>query len=201
MSNQKIKSIKTNGITFSLPDFKFSVRDDNFIHIYSQGFTADVSINNAQIEYEKPKLLKRPDGSLISEPERSTEIYRINPYNFKVYYDKFIPNDDGTKLGYNFLKEDGQKAEKKAQMLSKQLEIKNEIDRLNAEEGWVANWKSQNQSKSYLSHDHTYPDGLVNDRARHSIQQDNQYMSAKTASTILAKYSQDELKQYLGINF
>ena len=191
MSNQKIKSIKTNGITFSLPDFKFSVRDDNFIHIYSQGFTADVSINNAQIEYEKPKLLKRPDGSLISEPERSTEIYRINPYNFKVYYDKFIPNDDGTKLGYNFLKEDGQKAEKKAQMLSKQLEIQFEIDRLNAGDSEF------DQVYILIKSDHRgfveiYNCDYTNGQTR---------MSAKTASTILAKYSQDELKQYLGINF
>jgi len=169
-----------------------------------------------QIEYEKPAILKRPDGSIISELEEGTEVTWINQHCNSGNFTTEILDKDGMRWmntakyqkslyqnelrnGLIFLREDINLAEKKTQQLTKQLEIQFEIDRLNAEEGWVANYSAEtNEDTCYIIYNY--------DRGFFSIGELKQYrirttgfMSEKTAETILAKYSQEELKQYLGI--
>jgi hypothetical protein len=184
-----------------------------------------------QIEYEpeKPKILKRADGSVISGLEEGQEIVYINEQNYKVqefiftdvlpqsiYYKKRykFSKDDiwqfRLSLGLIFLPEDTNLAEKKAKQHTKQREIQFEIDTLNAEEGWVPDWRDHNQDKYYLCVDYDEPDqyscnceqdykDVIRIFKDSSQKRHNKYMSEKTAKTILAKYSQHELKQYLGI--
>jgi hypothetical protein len=169
-------------------------------------FHADKTINQIiedfpnvfQIEYEseKPKLLKRADGSLISGLEEGQEIIFINPVDHEIEEGKYSKEAKIIlQQGLIFLPEDKNLADKKSAMHTKQLEIKNEIDRLNAEKDWVANW-SIVSSKYYLfdcpRERKIIWDGTTSNRGV-------QHMSKTTAETILAKYSQDELKQYLGI--
>ena len=149
------------------------------------------------IEYE-PTLLKRPDGSLINEPEKGKWVLVVNSYNQieeATGYDQYLYQE--LKKGNIFLTEDQHLAEKKAKMLSKQLEIQYEIDKLNAEEGWVAGWEDSRQAKFYLHFN--YSCSAVEIRNCYFYQSAGQHMSRKTAETILEKYTQEELRQYLGI--
>lgn len=78
-------------------------------------------------------------------------------------------------------------------MLTKKLEIQFEIDKLNAEEGWVANWWTvQNKYILESESDNIYTKVVTAKNAGQTP------MSPNTAKTILAKYSQEELQQYLG---
>ena len=89
-----------------------------------------------EIEYEKPKILKRGDGSIISELKEGVEILVIasNGYELYILKDTFsYKNIISLKSGEVFLAKDRHLAEKKKEMLKKQLEIRFEIDRLNAE--------------------------------------------------------------------
>ena len=159
----------------------------------------------------KPKLLKRPDGSLISEPEEGAEILEISTEGYlqkytvigeaknysgatadfiKVFYESKT-HKIYLKQGLIFLHKDILLAKKKAQMLTKQLEIQYEIDRLNAEENdevkqyWY--FKSVEDQKG-VGIEKTFENAL-----------NVRVFSKKTAETILVKYTQDELKMYLGI--
>lgn len=175
-----------------------------------------LAINNPaffQIEYEKPTILKRPDGSLISEPFGYKIIHiELNldgtvGYQTKLYWSKPEQEEYSRWLtahlakGLIFLPEDKDLAEKKAQMLSKQLEIQYEIDRLNAEEGWVADWTNPDQQKYYIRHEiHQRSQGdNIGYGVDYYINSGVKYMSSNTHMAIQAKYTQDELKQYLGI--
>lgn len=161
-----------------------------------------------EIEYypEKPKILKRPDGSLISKPKKGTKITIIDfDYTLMrgVYRDDLL-NNNLLKQGKIFLREDEYLASKKGAMEEKRNEIQYEIDRLDAEEGWVADWKEgpegRNQTfKYYLYFGHHKDSREVESYFTRNNQSESSYMSKKTAETILSKYTQDELKQYLGI--
>jgi hypothetical protein len=149
-----------------------------------------------EIEYEPPKILKRPDGSVISglEVEEGNDLWFIAQYN-----DCFLEKEGwhsnspycktALAQGKVFQIKDKHLAEKKVEMLSKQLEIQYEIDRLNAEEA-----KKTGQVWSLAI-------GWVGEIEKCAIPyySGETRMSEETAETILAKYSQDELKQYLGI--
>ena len=152
------------------------------------------------IKYKTPKILKRADGSVISEPEEGTTVVLITePEHFEDKYriqllTFYKEHKLLLKYGYVFLKEDEHLAEKKANMLTKQLEIQFEIDRLNAENGenivedrefaFKIN-EYTGEVKPYQFCDITIPEKWK--------------MRYDTAKAILAKYSQDELKQYLEI--
>jgi|694.fasta_scaffold77929_4 hypothetical protein len=146
-----------------------------------------------EIKHEKPQILKRPDGSVISGLEEGQEILLIadlysNKKIDEVKFEEMFIQD--LHKGLIFLPEDPDLAEKKAKMLSKQLEIQYEIDRLNAvehpsiEKEWHIGY-FQNNDKIY----------------KHNLYGSSKdtFMSELTAETILAKYSQDELKQYSDI--
>lgn len=200
--SQKIKSVNIfpNGAKAD-----FSEKEIEFMQNYSNIF---------KLEYEKPKLLKRADGSLISEPLEGTEILIIEPAlkfndpDFKTNYffvgSLWSKESEVSDLserffrGWVFLREDEQLVEKKAKMLTKQLEIQFEIDRLNAEEGWVELWNC-NQRNYFLNKFSVDSKDVEIKYYFVGKQHGTQYMSYKTATTILAKYSEDELKQYLGI--
>jgi hypothetical protein len=150
------------------------------------------------IEYE-PELLKRPDGSLIGEPEFKKNVLFLYT-DFSIKKTQFIFDDYHIillKKGLVFLPEDKHLAEKKAKMLTKQLEIQYEIDRLNTEEGWVVDWED------YTQHKYFFCDDAYATKFRATSTVYNNYgqkvMSQTTAETILKKYTQDELKQYLNI--
>jgi hypothetical protein len=157
-----------------------------------------------EIEYEKPTLLKRPDGSLISEPEDGADIVRIAYIDNNIVVEKTTYKKEADlsslKFGLVFLPEDTYLAEKKAKMLTKQLEIQYEIDILNAEEGWVADWGTGQDKfhfKVICRNIETGWEEVI--YTNESEEEGYTVMSKVTAQTILAKYSQDELKQYLGI--
>lgn len=145
---------------------------------------------------DKKTILKRPDGSVISGLEDGTDIIRI--YGKKIAPEEFNFEEDQMPLkdGLIFLPEDLQLAEKKRHQMLKKIEIQYKIDRLNAEEGWVANWENENQNKYYIILDMI--GNIIVDRD-YAIRSQNQYMSKQTAETILTKYTQDELLQYLNI--
>jgi hypothetical protein len=187
----KIKSIKV------IKDYKFSLWDktlEDLIKLNPEAF---------EVEYEKLQILKRPDGSVISGLEDGTRIVEIldecGTMIFRVVprYDNdldrtYSKNSHYRELakGLIYLPEDKHLAEKKAQMLSKQFEIQFEIDKLNAEES--------EKEKNFFLKSPRNNSKVVVDMFIHLIPE-NWKMSEKTAETILAKYSQDELKQYLGI--
>jgi hypothetical protein len=139
-----------------------------------------------EIKYRnEPRILKRVDGSLISEPEEGAEIIFINSSHQVgidgLTYDSCFFKD--LKKGLVFLAEDRHLAEKKAKMLSKQLEIQFEVDRLNAEEGGLGVREiNALDVKGYICEKVT-----------------QNKMTEKTVKTILKKYTIEELKQYLGI--
>ena len=190
VENRKIKSIKVK------KDYKFSLWDMNLEDLIKKNPEA------FEIEYE-PILLKRPDGSLISEPEEGAKvwIFVLNYVNegkdeevvlsLKPY--ESIHLRHLLKEGNVFLQEDENLAEKKKNMINKQLEIQFEIDRLNAEGG--------NEDLDYLFYLHPTKKE-VNATNRLSFEyytNAKSSVSQKTAEIILEKYTQDELKQYLGI--
>lgn len=208
---QKIKSIT---IKKDFPSNSFEIHkkikweDICYSHIFYKNLLSIISeeqkLNNLKayseyfdIEYEKPALLKRPDGSLISKLELDDIVLEIS-----VDYDKIEKNNFGSCYGFSILKglvflpEDEKLAEKKAKMLSKQLEIQYEIDRLNAEEGWIPNWNNSDQ-KWHFKYETDESCGVVYYWNYSKVLPNA--MSLKTAKAILAKYPQDELKQYLGI--
>jgi hypothetical protein len=149
-----------------------------------------------EIEHEKPQILKRPDGSVISGLEEGQEILLIadlysNKKIDEVKFEEMFIQD--LHKGLIFLPEDPDLAEKKAKMLSKQLEIQYEIDRLNALDV---------KDKKHIIWRFAVPDlisCLEFDEAISRNTPDNKKMSFATAETILAKFSQDELKQYLEV--
>ena len=182
----KIKSITINDEDLSSSDLQF----------LSKVFK---NISTELEEYEpKPKLLKRPDGSLISKPEEGTAVVFLDIHfdiSQSVYGSWLFQS---ITRGEVFLEKDLNLAEKKAKQLTKQLEIQFEIDRLNAESGWITDWNNFSQEKFFLTHDSNSEivgsDYLWGDR-----NSGENAMSEKTAEKILEKYSQEELKQYLGI--
>lgn len=155
-----------------------------------------------EIEYElEPilKLLKRLDGSLISEPEEGTPCCKItgvkNYYKYyDIYLDDFREESDclDLKMGMIFLEEDEQLAEKKASMLSKQLEIQYEIDRLNAED-------PVNSKTWFLEYNHVFEEVVRKTFSFIPVVILKNYMTDGVYKKIIEKYSQDELMQYLGI--
>lgn len=198
--SKKIKSITTEtGETFNLEDWELTLQEDGYIQAKFKGKSKQTvwyPKDTLVIEYES-KILKRSDGSLISGLKNGQEVIRLfysqNGYksNADIFY--FDPDLTALKLGLIFLPEDKDLAEKKAKMFTKQLDIKYEIERLNAEQGWVADWNST-QEKYILENRLKVCSKVVT--YNNSGQTP---MSEKTAETILAKYTQDELKQYLGI--
>ena len=153
-----------------------------------------------EIAYEKPQILKRPDGSVISVPDKKDfeDYLFIDPaydsmLSLKINYELSDCSFEWISIlfaeGKVFLQEDKHLGEKKAQMLTKQLEIQFEIDRLNAEENF-----NKFRGAYYFSYDEFKVSKL-----RSNYNAGQKFMSEKTAETILAKYSQNELKQYLGI--
>lgn len=153
-------------------------------------------------EIQKPQILKRSDGSVISGLEevelektfvyideflkvQTSFLYNILAYRYKL------------KNGLIFLPEDTEIAEKKAQMLSKKLEIQFEIDRLNAEEEWTV--REDNHLK-YIFDYIDYKNRVeLSSYLTLSVYAIRSAMSEKTAEAIVAKFDQGELKQYLGI--
>jgi hypothetical protein len=196
--NQKIKWVQTStGLVYG---DKLTTQEIELITKYPNLFPT---------EYEpepEPKLLKRPDGSLITEPFAQKIVYiQIKRdgevgYELKHYWSKPDKVEYGNYLkshlanGLVFLPKDEHLAEKKAQMLTKQLEIQNEIDRLNAEEGWVSAEKETRYMVGY-----NYFNQEVESVTWNQYRLQDNYMSKKTAKTIFENYTQDELKQYLGI--
>lgn len=154
-----------------------------------------------EITYEKPQILKRPDGSVISELEEGQEVVRIFYNNYgrdrcyryavSIEFEYSKKNEIDLKQGLIFLPEDTDLAEKKAKQLTKQFEIQFEIDRLNAEEG------ETNEHKKVFCYDEE-TDKVYLDWADARSKPKTE-VSKATAETILAKYSQQDLKFYLGI--
>lgn len=154
------------------------------------------------IEYES-KILKRPDGSVISGLEEGEKVWILktgflNEDGDEEYFSSLesyrsLEHKIYLKKGYIFEKKDTDLAEKKAQMLNKKLEIQFEIDRLNAEQGWVANWWTV-QDKYILESE----SDDIHTKVVIAKNVGQTPMSPTTAKTILAKYSQEELQQYLG---
>ena len=185
----KIKSIKV------IKDYKFSLWDktlEDLIKLNPEAF---------EVEYEKPQILKRPDGSVISGLEDGESVYFIryvysaeagqNIYSTDYNYYYKIEHDLSLKLGHIFLPEDTDLAEKKAKQLTKQFQIQLEIDRLNAEE-------DNEEKQYYYLRLNKFQTGVEIEKTFENAL-NVRVFSKKTAETILAKYSQDELKQYLGI--
>jgi hypothetical protein len=171
----------------------FRIEQSNLIIIADKSIVKDI-----EYEPEKPKILKRPDGSVISGLEKGDKIIFINPLDFEIEKGEYTKEaEDILKRGLIFLLEDIESSEKKAKMLTKQLEIQYEIDRLNTEEGWVADWEDSRQAKFYLHFN--YSCSTVEIRNCYFYQSAGQHMSRKTAETILKKFTQEELRQYLGI--
>jgi hypothetical protein len=145
------------------------------------------------VEYE-PKILKRQDGSLISQPEYLQTVINIflNGFDLDEISYNNVSHNWLLLRGLVFLPEDKELAEKKAKMLTKQLEIQHEIDRLNAEQKW--------DYKTDLHYFHSVPN---TERVQicWSCDDDNSvnFMSFETAKIIFEKYSAKEIKQYLGV--
>lgn len=188
--SQKIKSITITDETCTEQDIQF----------LSKVFK-NVEANYEPEPEEKPVLLKRPDGSLLEIDDNLDDYifigddYKIEDRLYDCLNSSIIRM---VKQGRVFLKEDRHLAEKKAKMLTKQLEIQYEIDRLNAEQGWVADWQyTYYQKKHYLElYTRTGIKTVIIDA---DTRDGRTPMSEKTAETILAKYSQSDLKAYLGI--
>jgi hypothetical protein len=161
------------------------------------------------VEYE-PELLKRQDGSLISEPEKGVKIihiyqhrgdFKLNICNGELFISSYDNHHEQYLLnGFIFLPEDKELAEKKAKMLTKQLEIQYEIDRLNAE-------NNNENMNLYLclkdSAHHRYYEEQWSEYSAICFHSESgigtNKVSKKVLDIILKKYSQDELKQYLGL--
>ena len=202
--DKKIKAITFKHIEiWATTDNAEITESDNYFAIIKQGETMPSHyigkeyVDKIEYESESPKLLKRPDGSLISEPEEGASIWRLEwnttDHKIKLFnsgysrfsYLLFL------KKGYVFLEEDKNLADKKRYMLIKQLEIQFEIDRLNAEE------EEKAMQKYYfrVSADReTVGVDITHDNALNVL-----LFSETTYDKIIAKYSQDELKQYLKI--
>ena len=150
-----------------------------------------------EIEHEpdKPKLLKRAYGSLISEVAFGVETYQIRVLDNKYFVQAIQYEEDQKWLlmeGRVFLTQDIRLAQEKAQMLTKQVEIQFEIDRLNAE-------SIDNKYWSIKYNDFKKKFEIYSFEVCGVTLPENYKMTCKTAETILAKFSQDEIKQYLGI--
>ncbi len=190
----KIKSITINLPINTTSHAKLVISDTSKLDKDQLQALESLAIIDGQIEYEpEPTLLKRPDGSLITELEEGSEITIID-IDFsliRVVYKDDLLNRILIKQGKVFLRKDETLALKKALMLTKQNIIQFEINRLNAEEG-----KNFGQVFCFrLSKDKETVEVLATFENTLNVL----LFSNGTAETILAKYSQDELKQYLGI--
>jgi len=201
----KIKSIK---LKESTKDLLNNQPPEGFTNTFQD--VLDKFPEYFEIEYEKPTLLKRPDGSLISEPENGVKVWIIKTGfltedkdegyfpSLENYYS--LEHNICLKQGYIYEQQEEHLAEKKAEMLTKQLEIQYEIDRLNAEEGWKSEHPSSCTTRYTLEYIHYSNSVRIESYgAIKPSQFKTVFMSEKTAETILAKYSQNELKKYLGI--
>jgi hypothetical protein len=203
----QIKSVTINQTKVSANNLSANVLEE--IQNNSDCLACSFVLNGDTIIAEfKPQILKRPDGSVISVPD--FEDYLFIDIVYGINYELSVCLPERFAEGTVFLAEDRHLAEKKAKQLTKQREIRFEIDTLNAEEGWVSDWRDHNQDKYYLCVDYDEPDqyscnceqdykDVIRIFKDSSQKRHNKYMSEKTAETIIAKYSQDELKQYLGI--
>jgi hypothetical protein len=209
--SKKINQITTSdNLILSNANYKFTIQEDGYVKVkLKNSINASVywfPFDTCKIEYEQTKILKRPDGSLISEPERGTKVWVLKTgflsenkdegYFSTLEYYRSLDHKIYLQQGYIFEQEDKDPSEKKADMLTKQLEIQYEIDRLNAKEGWVA--KFDNNYPANNVYYFMIEDGVV-DYCHPKLQSNQNLVSKKSAETILAKYTQDELKQYLGI--
>lgn len=179
---QKIKAIKVKNIS--------KIETD-------EGFLKILKKHPKYCEIEYDPILKRADGSLITDLPEGAEVLLIADFILskikKIKFKKRFLQD--LRLGLIFLPEDTKLAERKAYQLRTQFQIENEIDRLNAEEGWVPNWSTGGMDKYVLF----LENGKVGTGYTVYCRRGIQYMSQKTADSILAKYTQDELKKYLQI--
>jgi len=187
--SQKIKSIKVIKDYPSQPCKVGQYIPELSIQAYTQRATQYPEF--FEIEYEKPTLLKRPDGSLISETREGLEILKV--YHDGSTYKENFGNESSDifflQEGLIFLLQDLHLAENKAKMLIKQLEIQYEIDKLNAEEE-----DKSDQMYTFICISNQIGVQGVIEPVNGQVK-----FSQKTAQTILEKYSQEELKQYLGI--
>jgi hypothetical protein len=181
--------------TISINDENLSSSDVAFLFKVFKNVTTELE----EYEPKKPQILKRPDGSVICGLEEEDEIWYItNYYPDGSYYPchEYVFREIKHRLtllkeGKIFLPEDKHLAEKKAKMLSKQLEIKNEIDRLNAEE-------DNKEKQYYYLRLNKFQTGVEIEKTFENAL-NVRVFSEKTAEKISTQYSQEELKQYLGI--
>jgi hypothetical protein len=187
----QIKSITQNNITYDMSDWNITLQEDGYLKCQKKNINQlPFWIPKAEVEitYEKPQILKRPDGSVISVPD--FEDYLFIDIVYGINYELSVCLPERFAEGTVFLAEDRHLAEKKAKQLTKQREIQYEIDTLNAE---------SKQEKKYYLLDIDYSSNKIEKRCIYHLVPQNWAISEKTAETIIAKYSQDELKQYLGI--
>jgi hypothetical protein len=188
----QIKSITQNNITYDMSDWNITLQEDGYLKCQKKNINQlPFWIPKAEVEitYEKPQILKRPDGSVISVPD--FEDYLFIDIVYGINYELSVCLPERFAEGTVFLAEDRHLAEKKAKQLTKQREIRFEIDTLNAKEG------ETNEHKKVFCYDEE-TDKVYLDWADARSKPKTE-VSKATSETILVKYSQQDLKFYLGI--
>ncbi len=156
----------------------------------------EYTLEEIQKMFEKEEILKYHNGAVVEALEKEQHYFCISDCSevgFSYFY-----NDDADKyrlLTRNvFLTEE--EAEKEAKRRKRYYEIINEIDRINREEIWVADWNDDDKAKESLYYDCT--NNRFFSETAYSYRQNAIYMCKKAIDWVMNLPDEDK-KILIGI--
>jgi hypothetical protein len=154
--------------------------------------------------FEENRILKYPNGAVVEALENTQRYFFFGDHSgvcFDSYYntgeiERGLSESDKHRLltrNVFLIKEE---AEKELKRTVRYYEIINEIDKINREENWVADWNDGNQGKRYLSYDYT--DNRFISETSFGYRKNVTYMCKKAADWALTLPDEDK-KILIGI--
>jgi hypothetical protein len=149
--------------------------------------------------FEEKTILKYPNGAVVEDLEFDQGHYCI--YDAQVVYrGRYYSNEDKYDLLTRNIFLTQEEAERELERKIRYFEIINEIDKINRDENWVADWRDGNQKKWYLFY--SYMSDCLNNRfvrdKAYTCRRSNIYMSEKAIDWVMNLPDEDK-KILIGI--
>jgi len=153
----------------------------------------EYTLEEIQKLFEEKTILKYPNGAVVEAVEDGKYFYITNNGAVDFYYFKNDLVDKYNLLIRNvFLTQE--EAEKEAKRKKRYYEIINEIEKINREQEWIADWNDDNQKKWYLFY--SYMSDCLNNRfvrnKAYTCRRSNIYMSEKAIDWVMSLPDEDK---------
>jgi hypothetical protein len=145
--------------------------------------------------FEEKTILKYPNAAVVEDLEFDQGHYCI--YDAQVVYrGRYYSNEDKYDLLTRNIFLTKEEAEKELKRKKRYFEIINEIDKINRDENWVADWNDDEQVKWFLYYNYINNNFICEDA--YMCHKNNIYMSKKAIDWVMTLPDEDK-KILIGI--